>query len=79
MEELSESEEGTQTLRCEDDVDGLSGEKVELRSVIGGEGNENSEQGLRSKLQDLQALRAEIDEDIMSLQRVLSIMGGTSP
>jgi hypothetical protein len=66
-------------LECENEVEGLTGEMSQLRSDTQGEGNEIGEQSLRSKLRDLQVMRAEIDEDIMSLQRVLNIMGGASP
>jgi hypothetical protein len=47
------------------------------QSVVHDEGTMGGERDLRSKLRDLQVLRAEIDDDITSLQRVLAMMGGS--
>ena len=68
-----------QMLGSEGEIDGMTGEMNQLKGVTHVEGSEIGEQNLRSKLRDLQAMRTEIDEDIMSLQRVLSMMGGASP
>jgi hypothetical protein len=82
MEQLSGSEDGTQTLQCEDDIIDSNEDNVDGTALVLGGGNAISETSLRSKLRDLQVLRAEmvedIDDDIMSLQRALHIMGATS-
>jgi hypothetical protein len=44
-----------------------------------GDGNVGSAQDLRTKLQHLQTIRAELDEDIRTVERALSIMGSASP
>jgi hypothetical protein len=49
-----------------------------LSGIIQGNGNTGTEQDLIAKLHRLEDIRAEIDEDITSLKRVLSIMGGGS-
>jgi hypothetical protein len=42
--------------------------------------NLNGEQeDFRAKLRSLKVMRAELDEDIRSMERALSIMGGASP
>jgi hypothetical protein len=82
MEQLSGSEDGTQTLQCEDDIIDSNEDNVDGTALVLGGGNAIGETSLRSKLRDLQVLRAEmvedIDDDIMSLQRALHIMGATS-
>jgi len=82
IEQLSGSEDGTQTLRGEDDIIDSSEADIEGTALILGGDNAVGETSLRSKLRDLQVLRAQmvedIDEDIASLQRALHIIGATS-
>jgi hypothetical protein len=81
FEELSESEDATQRLRYDglryDNDEEANGEIVG-RIAVTHKGEANTEQGLKSKLRDLLDLRAELDEDIMSLQKALRIIGGAS-
>jgi hypothetical protein len=44
-----------------------------------GNGSTGTEKDLMAKLQGLQDVRAEIDEDITSIERVLGIVRGASP
>jgi hypothetical protein len=82
MRQLSVSEDGTQILQCGDDIIDSKEDNVEGAALVLGGGNATGETSLRSKLHDLQVLRAQmvadIDEDIMSLQKALHIIGATS-
>jgi hypothetical protein len=82
LEQLSGSEDGSQTLHCKDDIIESIEDDVEGTAPAPGGCNAVGETSLRSKLRDLQVLRArvveDIDEDIMSLRRALHIMGATS-
>jgi hypothetical protein len=78
LDEMSENEEGSQMPRSEDD-EALDGRNVNGTDVDRDGGSGNSDASLRSKLRDLKIMRAEIDKDIMSLQRALRIMDGASP
>ena len=75
---MSEDGKGSQTPRSEDD-EASDGRDVHGTSVDRDGGSGNSKTSLRSKLRDLKIMRAEIDKDIMSLQRALRIMDGASP
>jgi hypothetical protein len=60
----------------EGSVGAWDGSEVDSVGVTREDVNMNSEQGLRAKLQDLRITRAELDQDILSLERALSIMSG---
>jgi hypothetical protein len=79
MDELSEGEGRTLRPQCEVDVDALNGEEVTSTDLIRREVSSNGDQDFRTKLQGLRIMRAELDEDIRSMERALSIMGGASP
>ena len=49
------------------------------RGLMHENGNAGTEQDLMTKLHRLQDMRAELDEDITSLERVLGIVRGGSP
>jgi len=49
------------------------------RDVMYESGNASTEQNLQEKLHHLRDVRAELDADIASLERVLSIIRGGSP
>ena len=53
--------------------------EVELAVEMRGDGTMNSRQDIRAKLRALLKMRAELDEDIRSMERAVSIMGGESP
>ena len=52
---------------------------VELVVEMRGDVPMNSRQEIRAKLRALLKMRAELDEDIRSMERAVSIMGGESP
>lgn len=82
MEQLSGSDDGTQTLRCDDDFIDSDKDNVEGAALVLGGENTTAEATMRSKIRGLQVLRAqvvaEIDDDIKSLQKALDIIGATS-
>ena len=76
LDELSEGEGRTQTPQCEIGGETLDGGEVGSADTMRGESNVSSPQDLRMKLRDLRIMRAELDEDIRTVERALSIMGG---
>lgn len=84
LDELSsEGDDGrTPTPASDTGVDELlNGAETEPDSatVTGGDVSTNSEQDLKTKLRQLRSIRAELDQDIRSVERVLSIMAGGAP
>lgn len=77
--DLFESEE--RALRCEYKIDAHIGNEGELEPIadISGDVGSNGKINIKMKLQDLRAMRAELDEDIRSLERSLSLLSGASP
>lgn len=75
----SEGEEITPRPQYRIDAEGLNEGKGGPMGDIRGDASLNSEKDIRTKLQDLRILRAELDDDIGSLERALSIVGGASP
>jgi hypothetical protein len=51
----------------------------ESRGLMYGNANTGTEQDLMTKLHRLRDMRAELDEDITSLERVLGIVRGGTP
>jgi len=49
------------------------------RGLMHGNANTGTEQDLMAKLHNLREARTELDEDIMSLERVLGIVRESSP
>jgi hypothetical protein len=82
MEQLSGRETGAQAVQCKDDKIDSNEENVDGAVIDLEGGNATGETSLRLKLRELQVLRAQmvadIDEDIMSLQKALYIIGATS-
>ena len=64
---------------CEIGAEALNGEEVDSAAEMRGDINANSRQDIRAKLRALLNMRAELDEDIRSMERAVSIMYGESP
>jgi hypothetical protein len=79
LEEGSETEGRSPKSQRNIAVEALNEEEVDSMGAMCENVNLNGEQDLRSKLRSLKVMRAELDEDIRSIERVLSIMGGASP
>jgi hypothetical protein len=69
LEELSESEESTSNPPYEIDAKGAS-QDIEVTDAM-----PTSREDFKIKLRELRARREKLDGDIMSMERVLSIMG----
>jgi hypothetical protein len=57
----------------------LDGGEVGPADVMRGDGDVSGPQDLRTKLRDLRIMRAQLDEDIRTVERALSIMCGAPP
>jgi hypothetical protein len=79
LDELSEDEGKPQTPQCEMGDEALDGGEVGPADVMRGDGDVSSPQDLRTKLRDLRIMRAQLDEDIRTVERALSIMCGAPP
>jgi hypothetical protein len=79
LDELSEDEGRPQTPRCEMGDDALDGGEASPADVTRGDGDVSSAQDLRTKLRDLRIMQVQLDEDIRTVERALSIMCGASP
>src|SRR5947207_2450855 len=78
-DEISQSDGSTTMPECEIGAEALNGEEVDSAAEMRGDINANSRQDIRAKLRALLNMRAELDEDIRSMERAVSIMYGESP
>ena len=79
MDEVSKGGGSTPTPEREIGAEVMDEGEVELAVEMRGDGTMNSRQDIRAKLRALLKMRAELDEDIRSMERAVSIMGGESP
>ena len=59
--------------------DALDGGEVGPADVTRGDDDVSSAQDLRTKLRDLRIMQVQLDEDIRTVERALSIICGASP
>jgi hypothetical protein len=79
VDEVSEGDESTPTPEREIGAEAMDEGEVESAVEMRGDVTMNSRQDIRAKLRALLKMRAELDEDIRSMERAVSIMGGESP
>ena len=79
MDEVSEGDGSTPTSEREIGAEAMDEGEVESAVEMRGDVPMNSRQDIRAKLRALLKMRAELDEDIRSMERAMSIMGGESP
>lgn len=79
VDEVSEGDGSTPTPEREIGAEVMDEGEVEPAVEMRGDGTMNSRQDIRAKLRALLKMRAELDEDIRSMERAVSIMGGESP
>ena len=79
MGEVSEGHGSTPTPEREIGAEVMDEGEVESAVEIRGDVPMNSRQDIRAKLRALLKMRAELDEDIRSMERAVSIMSGESP
>jgi hypothetical protein len=79
VDEASEGYGSTPTPEREIGAEAMDEGEVESAAEMRGDVTMNSRQEIRAKLRALLKMRTELDEDIRSMERALSIMGGESP
>jgi hypothetical protein len=79
VDEVSEGNGSTPTPEREIGGEAMDEGEVESAVEMRGDATMNSRQDIRAKLRALLKMRAELDEDIRSMERAVSIMGGESP
>jgi hypothetical protein len=79
MNEVSTGDGNTPTPEREIGAEVMDEGEAESAVEMRGDGTTNSKQDIRTKLRALRKMRAELDEDIRSMERAVSIMGGESP
>ena len=79
MGEVSEGDGSSPMPECEIGAEALNGEELYSAVEMQGDTNANNRHDIRAKLRALLKMRAELDEDIRSMERAVSIMGGESP
>jgi hypothetical protein len=79
VDEASEGYGSTPTPEREIGAEAMDEGEVESAAEMRGDVTMNSRQEIRAKLRALLKMRAELDEDIRSMERAVSIMGGESP
>ena len=79
MDEVSEGDGRTPTPEHEIGAGVMDAGEVGLAVEMRGDVAMNSRQDIRAKLRALLKMRAELDEDIRSMERAVSIMSGESP
>ena len=79
MDEVSEGDGSTPTPEREIGGEAMDEGEVESAVEMRGDATMNSRQDIRAKLRALLKMRAELDKDIRSMERAVSIMGDESP
>ena len=79
MDEVSEGDGSTATPEREIGAETMDEGEGESAVEMRGDVPMNSRQDIRAKLRALLKMRAELDEDIRSMERAVNIMGGESP